>query len=147
MMEAISQSQLWLIIGFIMLVIEMFSLSFFAFFIAMGALLTALLTYLGVLPSIAWQIVAFSVSSILFLIFLRKLLRRKFSQAKGGMDYTEFVSDRVNVLHAIPENGRGKIFYRGTEWEAVSIDGKPIEKDTLVTILKMDGIVAIVKRS
>ena len=146
-MEAISDSQLWLIIGFIMLVIEMFSLSFFAFFIAMGALLTALLTYLGVLPTITLQIVTFSVSSVLFLIFLRKLLKRKFSQAKGGMDYTEFVGDKVNLIHDIPENGRGKIFYRGTEWNAVSIDGKPIEKDTLVTILKMDGIVAIVKRS
>jgi Membrane protein implicated in regulation of membrane protease activity len=146
-MEAISDSQLWLIIGFIMLVIEMFSLSFFAFFIAMGALLTALLTYLGVLPTFALQIITFSVSSVLFLIFLRKLLKRKFSQAKGGMDYTEFIGDKVTLIHDIPENGRGKIFYRGTEWDAVSIDGNPIEKNTLVTILKMDGIVAIVKQS
>lgn len=146
-MEAISDSQLWLIIGFIMLVIEMFTFSFFAFFIAMGALLTALLSYFGVLPSLTIQIITFSVSSVLFLIFLRKLLKKRFSQAKNGVDYTEFVGDKVTVLHDIPENGRGKIFYRGTEWEAVSIDGKPIEKDTLVTILKMDGIVAIVKRT
>lgn len=145
MMELISQSQLWLIIGFIMLVIEMFSLSFFAFFIAMGALLTALLTYFGILPTITYQVVVFCASSVLFLILLRKLLRQKFSQAKSGVDYTEFVGDKVRVLQEIPENGRGRIFYRGTEWEAVSIDGKPIAKDTLVTILKMDGIVAIVK--
>lgn len=147
MMEAISDSQLWLIVGFLMLVIEMFNLSFFAFFIGMGALLTALLTYLGVLPTITYQIVTFSVSSVLFLIFLRKLLKKRFSQAKNGVDYTEFVGDKVTVLQAIPENGRGRIFYRGTEWEAVSIDGKSIEKDTLVTILKMDGIIAIVKRT
>jgi inner membrane protein len=146
-MEAISDSQLWLIIGFIMLVIEMFSLSFFAFFIAMGALLTALLTYLGILPTITLQIVIFCISSVLFLVFLRKLLKRKFSQAKGGLDYTEFVGDKATLIHTIPENGRGKIFYRGTEWDAMSIDGKPIEKDTQVTILKMDGIVAIVRQS
>lgn len=147
MMEIISHSQFWLIIGFIMLVIEMFSLSFFAFFIAMGALLTALLTYLGVLPTTALQVIVFCVSSVLFLILLRKLLKKKFSRAKGGLDYTEFVGDRVNVVKAIPENGRGKVFYRGTEWDAVSIDSKPIEKDATVTILKMDGIVVIVRRS
>ncbi len=147
MMEIISQSQFWLIVGFIMLVIEMFSLSFFAFFIAMGALLTALLTYLGLLPTTTLQVIVFCVSSVLFLLLLRKLLKKRFSQAKGGLDYTEFVGDRVNVIKAIPENGRGKVFYRGTEWDAVSIDGKPIEKDTPVTILKMDGIVVIVRRS
>jgi membrane protein implicated in regulation of membrane protease activity len=147
MMEIISQSQFWLIVGFIMLVIEMFSLSFFAFFIAMGALLTALLTYLGLLPTTTLQVIVFCVSSVLFLLLLRKLLKKRFSQAKGGLDYTEFVGDRVNVIKDIPENGRGKVFYRGTEWDAVSIDGKPIEKDTPVTILKMDGIIVIVRRS
>jgi membrane protein implicated in regulation of membrane protease activity len=147
MMEILSQSQFWLIVGFVMLIIEMFTLSFFAFFLAMGALFTALLTYLGILPGVAYQIIVFSVSSVLFLVFLRKVLKSKFSRAKEGTDYSEFVGDKVTVTRDIPAEGSGKVLYRGTEWDAVSIDGKPIERDVVVTILKMDGITAYVKRS
>lgn len=145
MMDIISHSQLWLIIGFVMLVIEMFSLSFFAFFIAMGALLTALLTYFGILPTITLQVVVACVSSVVFLLLLRKVLKQKFSQSKSGVDYTEFTGEKVKVVREIPQNGSGRVFYRGAEWEAVSNDGSRIPENTIVTIVKMDGIVVIVE--
>lgn len=146
MFEYLSDSQFWLIIGIIMLVIEMFSLSFFAFFIGMGGLLTALLTYFGLLPSLTLQIIVFSISSIAFMILLRKILKQKFSQAAGGKNYTEFIGDKVKVVKEIPADGKGSIFYRGAVWEAISEDGSMIEKDSTVSIVKMDGIVAIVKK-
>ncbi|WP_052180636.1 NfeD family protein [Alistipes sp. ZOR0009] len=145
MMDVISHSQLWLIIGFLMLVIEMFSLSFFAFFLAMGALLTALLTFFGILPTITLQVVVFSVSSVAFLLLLRKFLKQKFSQAKDGVGYSEFSGEKVKVVREIPENGSGRVFYRGAEWEAVSHDGASIPLNATVTIVRMDGIVVIVK--
>lgn len=144
-MDIISNSQAWLIVGFLMLVIEMFSLSFFAIFFALGALLTAALTYFGVLPSVTWQVVIFCVTSILSLIFLRKFIKKTFSKPKGGKEYSEFIGDPVRVTKAIPANGRGKVYYRGTEWDAISEDGQPIDQEATVTIIRMDGIVAIVK--
>jgi Membrane protein implicated in regulation of membrane protease activity len=144
-MDIISNSQAWLIVGFLMLVIEMFSLSFFAIFFALGALLTAALTYFGVLPSVTWQVVIFCVTSILSLIFLRKFIKKTFSKPKGGKEYSEFIGDPVRVTKAIPANGRGKVYYRGTEWDAISEDGQPIDQEATVTIIRMDGIIAIVK--
>lgn len=143
-MDSLSLLHVWLIVGFLMLVIEMFSLSFFAFFIAVGALITALLAYLGILPNLTLQIIVFAVSSVLSLIFLRKIIKEKFSRVKGK-EYSEFIGEVVKVTRTIPANGSGKILFRGTEWEAKSEDNAPRNEGEQVTIVRMDGIAAIVK--
>lgn len=146
MLENLSSSQFWLIIGIAMMVVELFSLSFFAFFLGMGGLLTALLAYLGILPSLTGQVVVFSISSIVFLLSLRKFLKEKIWKSKEEKSYTEFVGDKVKVVKDIPVEGRGSIFYRGAVWEAISEDGTAIEKDSIVSIVRMDGIIAIVRK-
>jgi membrane protein implicated in regulation of membrane protease activity len=141
MLKFLSDPQLWLAVGFFLLIVEVTSFSFFFIFLGAAALLTALATWLGLLPTMAWQMVFFGVSSLVLLVTLRKWLKNKFNhketERKG---FVEFVGNPVIVVTDIPSEGEGRISYRGSEWIAISIDGVSIEKGTPAFIHHMDGI-------
>ncbi|NWJ51636.1 MAG: NfeD family protein [Bacteroidetes bacterium] len=141
MLKFLSDPQLWLALGFILLILEVTSFSFFFLFIGAAALLTSLATWLGLLPSMAWQLVFFGVSSLILLVTLRKWLKNKFNhKAEERKGYVEFIGNPVEIIKDVPAEGEGRINYRGSEWIAISIDGVPIEKGTPAFIHHMDGI-------
>ena len=141
MLKYLSDPQLWLAVGFVLLIVEVTSFSFFFLFLGTAALLTALATWMGLLPSMAWQMVFFGVSSLILLVTLRKPLKEKFThkiEARKG--YVEFIGNAVEVVVDIPSEGVGRINYRGSEWMAISFDGVPIAKGTPAFIHHMDGV-------
>jgi inner membrane protein len=141
MLKFLSDPQLWLALGLILLILEVTSFSFFFLFLGVAALLTALATWLDLLPSMAWQIVFFGVSSLILLVTLRKWLKNKFNhKEEGRKGYVEFVNNPVEIIKDIPAEGEGRITYRGSEWIALSFDGAPIAKGTPAFIHHMDGI-------
>lgn len=141
MLKFLSDPQLWLAVGLFLLIVEVTSFSFFFLFLGVAALLTALGTWLGLLPTIAWQLVFFGVSSLILLVTLRKWLKNKFNHKAGDRKgYVEFVGNPVEIVKDIPAEGEGRISYRGSEWIAISIDGVSIEKGTPAFIHHMDGI-------
>ncbi|MGA0558141.1 NfeD family protein [Larkinella sp. VNQ87] len=136
--------QLWAILGLLFLVAELFSVSFVFAFVSVGALVTALLTWVGVTPEVSGQLLCFSVVTILSLVVGRKPLRRWFEAKTKKQEYTEYIGDRANVTQTIPAHGEGRIFYRGTEWIAVSETEESILAGKPVVIRRMDGIRAVV---
>ena len=139
----ISPTQLWVIIGAAMLIAELLSVSFVFAFLSLGALVTAILTWMGVLPAISGQLLCFSVVSVLSLFGLRKPLKALIKRDKS-LEYSEYVGDKATVVKAIPLQGEGRIFYRGTEWIAIAKDGREIHKGKQVIIKELDGIKLIV---
>jgi membrane protein implicated in regulation of membrane protease activity len=141
MLKFLSDPQFWLAVGFILLILEVTSFSFFFLFIGVAGLLTALATWLGLLPSMAWQIVFFSISSLILLVTMRKWLKNKFNHKEDARKgYVEFIGNPVEIIKDIPADGEGRISYRGSEWMALSFDGVAIEKGTPAYIHHMDGI-------
>ncbi|QRR01986.1 NfeD family protein [Dyadobacter sandarakinus] len=138
--------QIWLIVGLVMLVAELASVLLVFVFFAIGALLTSLLAALGLLPSFESQILAFSAISLVSLIALRKHAR-SLMEKKEAPGYREFVGETALVIKDIPNNGEGKIYYRGAEWKAVSVHHTPIIAGSKVVITRTDGIVLIVEES
>ncbi|HOZ92083.1 MAG TPA: NfeD family protein, partial [Candidatus Syntrophosphaera thermopropionivorans] len=51
------------------------------------------------------------------------------------------------VTKAIPQDGKGYVKLGGEEWSAISEDGSPIEENTKVTVLGVEGNKLIVKKS
>ncbi|MNY74973.1 hypothetical protein D3C86_2141330 [compost metagenome] len=51
------------------------------------------------------------------------------------------------VIRDIPDNGEGRIYYRGAEWKAISESHHNIPAGSKVVIKKTDGIVLIVEES
>ena len=137
----ISSTQIWIIVGVVMFIAELLSVSFVFAFIGVGALFTALLTWIGVLPMINAQLFCFSVVSVLSLFAFRKPLQ---ALTKKSLEYSEYVGDKATVVIDIPADGEGKVFYRGTEWIALSKSHERIHKGKSVVIKELDGIRLIV---
>ncbi|RAJ96023.1 membrane protein implicated in regulation of membrane protease activity [Larkinella arboricola] len=139
-----TSSQIWAVLGLLFLTAELVSISFVFAFLSVGALVTALLTGLGLTSDVSGQLLCFSVVTIITLVAGRKPLRRWFESRTKKQEYTEYVGDRAKVILTIPAHGEGRIFYRGTEWIAVSETEESILAGKQVVIKRMDGIRAVV---
>jgi membrane protein implicated in regulation of membrane protease activity len=144
----LSLPQIWMIIGLLMLVAELVSVVLVFVFFAVGGLLTALLAALGLLPTLEYQIIAFSVISILTLVIFRKNARRILETRRDKQEeYKEFVGETAMVIRDIPASGTGKIYYRGAEWSATSTNHAAIEAGSKVIIQRTEGITLVVEES
>ncbi|MFN0016442.1 MAG: NfeD family protein [Saprospiraceae bacterium] len=144
-MDFLGPTQLWVIAAAVALIVELLTVSFFFMFLAVGAAVTALLTWFGITPGTVSQLVCFSLVSLASLVLFRRYALRFFGKNAKADQYEDFVGHRATVSVAIPANGEGKVHYRGTEWIALSHDGKPIESGTVVAVKRMDGIRVVVE--
>lgn len=145
----LSASHIWLIVGLIMLLAELVSVTIVFIFIALGALITALLVFVGILDQTdtLLQIVTFAVSSLLTMLLLRKRAKGWVNKSSKDGDYTEYAGESAMVIKDIPASGEGRIFYRGAEWIALSATHTPIAAGTKVLIERTEGIKLYVKES
>ncbi|MGM9511576.1 NfeD family protein [Larkinella sp. GY13] len=138
-MDFITWPQLWVVLGILFLIAELLSVSFVFAFLSVGAFVTALVTWLGVTPEVSAQLFAFAAITLLTLVTGRKPLRRWFESRTRKQEYVESVGDKATVVETIPASGEGRIFYRGTEWTAVSDNDESIMAGRPVVIKKMEG--------
>jgi len=139
----LSHIEIWVILGVALLVIEIFSVSFFAIFFGVGALVTALITYFGLTTEVVPQTITFLVVSIGTLLVFRKQILESFS--KKGEQYSDLLNEKAKVSVAIPARGEGKVFYRGADWIAEALSESAIAKGATVLIRKVDGIRLLVE--
>lgn len=127
----------WAIIGIVLIIIEMVSVTFFFAFIGMGALITALAVYLGV-KTISIQIIIFCLTSILMVALFRKTAKKLFA---GHSDMKpDYVDEKVEVIEDILPGRDGSVKYRGSKWIAYSEDLKIIPAGTIVKVIASEGI-------
>ena len=93
-------------------------------FFGVGALITALTTWLGWTPDLITQGPVFAASSLLLLFGLRRYLARWFvgnSDKNGGNMDDDFTGREVRVIQALSGGGAyGKVEIKGSEWKACS---------------------------
>ncbi len=136
--------QIWVIVGVAMLIAELLSVTFVFLFLSVGAFVTALLSYMGLTPTVNSQLFCFSVISVLSLLALRKPLLQFSRRKNKTLEYSEYIGDKATVVQSIPPDGEGRVFYRGTEWIALSQKGHSIAMGSSVVIKQLDGIKLIV---
>jgi membrane protein implicated in regulation of membrane protease activity len=144
-MDFITWPQLWVLLGILFLIAELLSVSFVFAFLSVGAFVTALVTVFGITPDLSTQLFCFAAITILTLVTGRKPLRRWFESRTKKQEYVESVGDKATVIETIPASGEGRIFYRGTEWAAVSENHESIMAGQPVVIRRMDGSQAVVE--
>ena len=131
---------IWFLIGVGFLVFEMISPVFILFFFGMGAWITSLVT--AFIPELNFnqQIIVFSVSSLLLLLFLRNYLQNIFygNQNLVEEQYNNIEEDvSAIVTKDIPKGGFGEIKFRGTFYKAKNKDSNiEVSKGTSVLVLK-----------
>lgn len=134
----ISPVIVWAIIGVVLIIIELMSVTFVFAFFGVGALIVSLTTWTGITPGLSSQFAVFSVSSLLLMFALRKTAKKLFF---GSHDIPpDYKGQKVRVVKAIPVGGEGAISYRGSEWIAFSASADSIPEGSTVEIISLDGI-------
>ena len=137
---------IWLVILIVLLVIEVITLGLSTIWFAGGALAAFIAALLG--ENVAVQVVLFLAVSIILLIFTRPVVMRMLNKHKTATNAESLIGEQAIVTQTINNlMGRGEVFINGLEWMARSQqDNDTIEKDTVVRILRIDGVKLIVER-
>ena len=137
---------IWLVILIVLLVIEVITLGLSTIWFAGGALAAFIAALLG--ANVAVQVVLFLAVSIILLIFTRPVVMRMLNKHKTATNAESLIGEQAIVTQTINNlMGRGEVFINGLEWMARSQQyNDTIEKDTVVRILRIDGVKLIVER-
>ncbi|HNW57040.1 MAG TPA: NfeD family protein [Bacteroidales bacterium] len=135
----------WFFMGLVLFLFELFTPGFFIFFFGLGAWVTALICLIGE-PGINLQIIIFAVTSILSLIGLRRIIKRKLFYNKDNVSdeiEDEFTGkDGLAMTDFGPEK-TGKVEFKGTEWKSQS--SSEIKKGQTVIIVEKNNFTLIVE--
>lgn len=135
----------WFILGLVFLLLELAIPGFVIFFFGVGAWITSLVCLLAN-PGLDLQIIIFSLTSILSLILLRKMLTKRFFKENSGSPDTledEFLGKEAIALESIAAGKKGKVEFKGATWNATAKDD--IESGQTVEITEKESIRLIVK--
>lgn len=133
---------LWLYFGAVLMLAEIVSPGFVIFFFGLSAMTVGLCRFaFGDSFGLAWQLAAFSGFSILYLLTLRRLLKRLFSgeMTESGVDFNrESVGRNATVISTIRPSRPGKVLLGDVEWAATA--ESEIPEGTDVRIVAQDNL-------
>ena len=134
----------WFILGVVLLVIELIASGFLAVFFALGAWITAILLWIGVIDGNWLALAIFLITSVLSLFLLRRRLRAVIGGRMGQDKDTEaglddFAGKIATVVEEIdPAHNTGKVEFRGTHWSARA--KVPVRSGATVRIITRDNL-------
>jgi membrane protein implicated in regulation of membrane protease activity len=135
---------IWIIIGFVLFLLEFVLPGLILFFFAVGAWIVAILC-LFIDLSINQQLIIFLISSVVTILLLRKWLSKILWKRKHSTELLEdeFLGKTAKALTDISPGENGKVDFKGTIWQAGSED--TIEKGENVIIIGNESILLLVK--
>lgn len=141
----------WIVAGLVLVVAELAVPGFVIFFFGLGAILTGALLFVFKDMPEALQILIFAVSSVLLLLTCRRFMPQSFrgkeTPADGDPDEDEVAGAMATVAEGgIPAGREGKVEFRGTLWNARAETGEALEAGALVSIVRRDNLLLVVRR-
>lgn len=135
----------WLILLFVLVVIEIITMGLTTIWFAGGALVATLLSLIKVPISI--QIVAFLLVSFLLLIFTRPVAMRYFNKERIRTNTESLVGQQAIVVSEIDNIQQiGRVTIQGKEWSArTKAAGKTVPVGAVVVVCAIDGVKLIVE--
>lgn len=137
---------LWVIIGIIFSILEIFTAGFLIINFGIGAFITALAAGLGF--GFRAQILTFAVSSLIFFIFIRRIAMRYLTKDKPeGRTNVDALIGRTGIVTAAVGGTieRGSVKIGGEEWSAVSEVEREIGAGSKIVVTGVDGNKLIVR--
>ena len=137
---------MWLYIGLFLMLAELLAPGFVIFFFGLSAMTVGLLRFvIGEAFGLTWQLALFSVLSVLYLVFLRRLLKNVFTGSKqvAKTDFNNESLGRVGkVTEAIEPPKTGRVMIGDAEWTAaadtaisVGVDVKVVAQNNLTMVV------------
>jgi len=136
---------LWFVLFLVFLVIEVMTVSLTCIWFAAGALLALILALFDV-PMIV-QFIMFAVLAIILLIFTKPILSKKLLANREKTNYESVIGKSAKVTEEINNiENKGTVIVNGLEWTARSVDDELIKTDTIVEVVRVEGVKVIVKK-
>ena len=137
---------MWLIIMVVLIVIEVMTMGLSTIWFALGALISFIASLFG--ASVATQIVLFLVVSIISLLLTRPIAMKYLNKNRIKTNTDSLIGKHVVVtvqINNIEETGQVKV--NGLDWTArANSEEQIIEKDSIVEIMRIDGVKLIVEK-
>ncbi|MFI3259910.1 MAG: NfeD family protein [Rikenellaceae bacterium] len=138
----------WLVVALLSLIIEIFTLGFAVSCFAVGAAAAAIAASME-LP-ITWQVILFSLFSIVALLTLRPLVVRYLDKKKGAGAVATNVDALVGRMATVSveiRGGVGRATIDGDDWKVECVDrDEVVAVGERVEVIKVDSVILIVKR-
>ena len=139
---------IWIIVGAIFVIAEIFSASFFAGPIGFGCIIAAILAEQE--ASAAVQFASFSITTVVMLLAIRpivmKMLQNKPDDQVSGIE--TYVGKQGRITETVdPQTGTGRIKIGSESWRALSDKNIIIEEKSLATVVRIEGSKAVVSVS
>ncbi len=133
----------WVSLAAILIIAEIFTATFFLLPFGIGAVVAALLEFLGV--GIGWQWIAFVMVSVTLLILLRRYADRLTHEPpmRTGVDRLIGKSGVV-IEDLIPNSPKGQVRIEREEWRADAPGHEILPAGTRVLVDRVDGTHLIV---
>lgn len=137
---------IWLIIGIIAVIIEIFDPAFFFLALGVGAIVTSLLSLTPLIrDSLFGQLIIFAVLSFATFLLMKKLGKKVLADSGEETNVYALKGKTGVVTQKIYSQARGRVKIGGEEWSAVCEDDSELEVDSRVVVLGIDGNKLIVK--
>ena len=142
---------IWLILGALFIVAEIFTPGFVLLWFGIGAIVAALLSLTG-LVGLPLQVITFLVVSVALTIASRTIFENIFmrgSPGRGLKSGIESLPGRVAVVVASSEGalGEGAVRIFGSTWRAFPVEGEePLKEGEQVRIERVEGTSVYVSR-
>ena len=134
---------LWAALGLVLAAGEILTPGgFFVVFFGLGALVVALLAFVGLAGALSFQILLFSVFSVASLLLFRNpLLRWMGRHTPKTVDVDSFVGELAVAASAIPPGGVGQAQLRGSAWNARNASQAAIAAGGRCRVTRVEGLV------
>ena len=136
---------MWFIAIIAFVIIETLTVQFVSIWFAGGALCALISELLG--ASTLDQCIVFVVASAIILALTRPLVK-KLSKSEKSVTGTDMLIGKTAIMTKDTDNlgDSGEAKADGKFWTVKSTDGEPIQKDTVVTVEKIEGVKLIVRK-
>lgn len=132
---------IWVVVGLVLLVAEMLSLTFVLLFFGVSAILVALAKLLG-LHNLPIELLIFALGGVAGLWLFRKKLVTAI-QTKKGMHIDR---DTVFILNNdVTAGGRAEVEYQGSTWTAMNESDRDLQKGQEAVIERTEGVRLVIK--
>lgn len=139
---------IWLYIGSALMILELISPGFVIFFFGLAAATTGVVTrFSGDGFTTVWQVLTFAGLSIVYLVFLRRGVKKLFSgtvETSASNFEDDFPGKIAVVTEDINTPLSGRVMLGDAEWTAVA--DAPIEKGANVRVVVRDNLTLKVER-
>ncbi|PTQ55097.1 MAG: putative activity regulator of membrane protease YbbK [Candidatus Carbobacillus altaicus] len=133
----------WFILGFILLIIEVMTVTFVLLWIGIGALLTGLVTLFS--SNLALALATFVVSSTVLWVFTRPLTRRLRQRSPKVESGVYALIGKTTVAEtSFDDQESGSVRLMGDVWRAKSIAGR-IAAGSPVKVVRVEGVTLYVE--